>query len=642
VHRLGLLDTAPERRFDRLTEMAAMMFTVPMASISLVDRDRQWFKSRIGLDMPEISREIAFCAHAILAGRPGPFVVEDTLLDDRFFDNPLVRSTPNIRFYAGQPLHDSNGLPVGTLSVIDRRPRLLDPVQQRTLRSIADLVEQELNRQNQDELMAALARSQERRAIILDTIDEGVVVQDASGRIIKWNPAAARLLDLDPPQPSQPDETGRYESHPYDPPLHDSPHETPPNGGGTAPHVPPPAGPSWGATHIDGSPWTIDSHPATIALRTRQPVRGAIMRVQHQSGRHHWLRVNAQPIIDENGECHEVLATFTDVTAEVNETHRRELLEEELRRIEDTAPISVDMTEQQRMQTELSRISHLLDLTNQIVGIVDADSNVLYASPSNERRLGYPEHYRHPEGLIGLIHEEDRSVARAEISKLAENGAGTTRFTVRVVAGDESVLHFEWEAVNLLADPETRGIVVTARDISEQVTLTEQLAHLALHDALTDLPNRQLLETAIDVGLNRRSRESVTIGVLFIDIDRFRDINNEFGHAAGDQLLVSIAARISDAIREGDIAARVGNDEFVIVLDAVADGVQAQAVARRIRDQLAPNHVDGDGPTCTVSIGVAVGEPGDTVFTLLNRADSAMRTAKMAGGAAIEYGSITS
>ena len=197
VRNLALLDTAAERRFDQLTEMVATMLGVPIALISLVDRDRQWFKSRVGIELTETSREVGFCSHAIVAEGDGPFVVEDALLDDRFFDNPLVRTDPNIRFYAGQALHDDNGLPVGTLSVIDRRPRMLDSVHQRALRFIAGLVEQELHRKSEGELMAALARSQDRRAVILETLDEGVVLQDALGRIIKWNSAAGRILGLD-------------------------------------------------------------------------------------------------------------------------------------------------------------------------------------------------------------------------------------------------------------------------------------------------------------------------------------------------------------------------------------------------------------------------------------------------------------
>jgi len=287
--------------------------------------------------------------------------------------------------------------------------------------------------------------------------------------------------------------------------------------------------------------------------------------------------------------------------------------------------------------TELIRSSHLLDRSNDIITVIDEEGHVLYASPSNERVLGYPETFRHPEGIVGFVHRDDREQAIVEISRLVEGHHTAEPFTVRVIAFDGSTRHMEWQGVNLLADPAIRGIVITARDITERVQLTEQLAHRSLHDALTNLPNRQLLETAIDIGLNRRSRDSLTIGVLFVDIDRFRNVNDTLGHATGDQLLISVADRISDTIREGDIVARVGGDEFVVVLDPVADGTQAQSVARRVRDRLAPPHISPDGPTCSVSIGVSIGERGDTVTSLLNRADAAMFSAKCAGGASIEF-----
>ena len=139
---LCILDTLPEERFDRITRLACRALAMPIALVSLVDRDRQWFKSRQGLTACETSRHVSFCGHAIL--REGPLVVPDTLLDPRFCDNPLVIDHPYIRFYAGQPVHGPDGSRVGTLCVIDRQPREFADEDLSVLIDLAGMVEREL------------------------------------------------------------------------------------------------------------------------------------------------------------------------------------------------------------------------------------------------------------------------------------------------------------------------------------------------------------------------------------------------------------------------------------------------------------------------------------------------------------------
>jgi GAF domain-containing protein len=117
LRSLDILDTEPEERFDRLTRIAKRLFKVPIALVSFVDINRQWFKSCQGLEVKEMPRDISFCGHAILGD--DIFIISDTLLDDRFYDNPLVINEPRIRFYAGIPLVISNEIRVGTLCLID-------------------------------------------------------------------------------------------------------------------------------------------------------------------------------------------------------------------------------------------------------------------------------------------------------------------------------------------------------------------------------------------------------------------------------------------------------------------------------------------------------------------------------------------
>jgi GAF domain-containing protein len=136
LRRYGILDTDHEEAFDDIARLAANICQTPVALVSFVDSDRQWFKARVGFSSRETPRDVSFCAHAIL--QPGPLVVRDTFDDARFRDNPLVSSAPYIRFYAGSPLTSAEGFKLGTLCVLDRVPRELRPEQLDALRMLGN------------------------------------------------------------------------------------------------------------------------------------------------------------------------------------------------------------------------------------------------------------------------------------------------------------------------------------------------------------------------------------------------------------------------------------------------------------------------------------------------------------------------
>jgi PAS domain S-box-containing protein len=201
---LKILDTAPEPVFDQVTRLTSRLLGVPMAAFSLIDRDRQWFKSRIGLDAPETSREVAFCGHAILQSTP--LIVPDATVDPRFAGNSLVTGDPNIRFYAGVPVRSAGGLALGTLCAIDSKPRQLSDDELDTLSDLADIVSKEIQyretlavaRQSVERSGDVIARSEARFRSVFDLASIGMAMLAPDGGWLSVNEALCRIVGYSP------------------------------------------------------------------------------------------------------------------------------------------------------------------------------------------------------------------------------------------------------------------------------------------------------------------------------------------------------------------------------------------------------------------------------------------------------------
>ncbi len=188
-------------------------------------------------------------------------------------------------------------------------------------------------------------------------------------------------------------------------------------------------------------------------------------------------------------------------------------------------------------------------------------------------------------------------------------------------------------AAQTLADV-VAAYLLNAQARQEALEKSEHFRATALHDPLTGLPNRLLLQQRLDHAAERARRSNASAAVLFADLDRFKQVNDRFGHAVGDQLLVAVARRLSAVLRPGDTLARVSGDEFVILCEDLVDVLDAGRLAGRVQDAfLDPFHLDGVQITMSASVGIAYSGPGEQVTDqLISRADVAMYQAKRSGG----------
>ncbi|MCU0541842.1 MAG: EAL domain-containing protein [Oscillatoriaceae cyanobacterium Prado104] len=306
--------------------------------------------------------------------------------------------------------------------------------------------------------------------------------------------------------------------------------------------------------------------------------------------------------------------------------------------------MSTDITDRKRTEQELrqseQRFRSLIENGRDIIVILDEKGFCRYVSPSLERILGYPAAEVLGRSVFEVIHPDELPMVSQVLKGAIEMprvSLGLAEYRVR--HKDDFWCVLEAVATNLLDEPSVRGIVVNCHDVTERKIAEDQLLHDALHDALTELPNRALLTDRLGQAFARVKRHpSYQFAVLFLDLDRFKVINDSQGHRTGDRLLVAVARRLLTCLRPGDTVARLGGDEFVILLEEIQGVDEAIAQAKEIQRAIErPLHLEGNKVSITASIGIALstGEyqwPGD----ILRDADIAMYRAKALGKARYE------
>lgn len=237
------------------------------------------------------------------------------------------------------------------------------------------------------------------------------------------------------------------------------------------------------------------------------------------------------------------------------------------------------------------------------------------------------------EVLLERVHAEDRDQLEQTLAQVQRGEVSAARCLFRALVGEDEVRHLDMQAEVEFADTGPCHVVGVLQDISERVRFEEQLARLARYDALTGLPNRHLLQDRLEQAMTHAQRLNRMLALAFVDLDRFKIVNDTLGHDAGDQLLKEIARRLVGCLRPGDTVARQGGDEFVVVLSDLAKAEDATRVAQKMLDSLAPPvNLNGQEVLPGASIGIALfPRDGETLQTLMMNADKAMYSAKHAG-----------
>ena len=292
----------------------------------------------------------------------------------------------------------------------------------------------------------------------------------------------------------------------------------------------------------------------------------------------------------------------------------------------------------EELRSRRARFEALVRHSTDLITVIGPDRSILYASPAIAALVGVSPDEALGTDAVDHVHPADRipvSEAMA-LAMLSPGVHGPVRY--RLVSVDGSVRWVEATMTNLLDDLDVGGVVANCRDVTAQEEAAEALRQRAFHDPLTGLATRDVLLDRLAIALIASHGSGGTVALLFVDLDRFKQVNDRYGHAAGDALLVEVSKAIADAVRPGDMVARHGGDEFVVLLEAVRGVREARAVAERVRAALRRPFVVGAGIVIEpgASVGLAVADGSSSAEAMLRDADAALYRAKANGRDRVE------
>jgi diguanylate cyclase (GGDEF)-like protein/PAS domain S-box-containing protein len=676
----AILDTEPEKSFDDLARMAARTCHAPFALINFVDENRQWPKATVGVDLRSTPIDTAFCTQALL--QSDPFIVPDALEDPRFACNPFVQGEPKLRFYAGAVIRTEGGLPLGTVCVLDREPRPdgLTQDQAASLSALADAVltllklrraENSLRKRQASfstladalphivwsaggdgydeytnrhwyEFTGAPAGSASERGWIEMlhpddrdrtwvrwqhsartgepyeatcrlrhhsgeyrwTLARALPSYDAQGRITHWFGTYTDIHEWKASESAAAQSRERYKA------LLEA-----------SAVVFWLADPDGMLTHLEGTiefgglaentytgaGWLQSVHPDDLA-RVKAAWQWALssgsdyqseFRIMLADGQYRWMLANAVALKNADGTIREWVGSVSDI-------HDRRQAEEKLRASEERLRLALHAGRMFAWEQDLTT-DHITRSQNAVT-LLGIGSGPL-------------------SDFLGRVHPEDRVLRQRFAQQVKAQGSYTSEF--RYILPSGKVLWFGSRAE--LTSPDR--VVGVTFDITDRKSAEEEIWRAANHDALTGLSNRVLFHRCLEQALAKAKRGKACIGLLLIDLDDFKDVNDTLGHDAGDALLKETAARLTDLIGANDRVARLGGDEFAVLmadLQTIDDAARfAECVVERLRE---PFTYKRRVVSSRASIGVAAfpdhhSEPAE----LMKSADIALYRAKAQG-----------
>lgn len=601
LHSLNVLDTNSVEKLDRVTRLAAKYFGVSIALISLIDRERQWFLSRSGLEARETPRNISFCGHAIL--QRDALVVPDTAVDPRFFDNPLVTGGPKIGFYAGQPLLSLDGLPLGTLCIIDSRPQSFSPEMVHDLRDFAAVIEEYLHSVERDIYTESLKSNLQRtEALFEQTFSQaavGMALVSLEGYWLRVNPRICEML-------------GYSERELLDRTFQD-------------------------ITYREdlltdlGLLKRLLAHEIDTYSMEKRYIRSDGSRI--------WVQLTVSLNRLPNGEPHHFISVIVDIS-------ERKLAESDLyslqHELEDRVvartqelnfavnklnqEIASRVLTEQQLSSEKERLRAITDNMPALISQIDADERYLFANSAYKAWFDLDEGRLKAMTVQAFMGEEAYAAAKPMIERALQGETVSFENELQTRQGS-LIIH------NTLVPSETQGSYILSMDITELKRLQQRLEYDVSHDMLTGLTNRRAFLLRLGATLQACCPQQ-QMALLFIDLDGFKTLNDSFGHDFGDLILKTFAGLLSDCAGPHHNVSRLAGDEFTVILWPLTQPqLQVCAFCECVLARLAATQqVGSQKVTLSASIGAAISSGGNmTAEALLTRADDAMYQAKSAG-----------